>query len=360
MLRLPSVRWVFAFLAFSCASLAWSSTVSLSASAGYWCGIAADVAIVVLLFRSGSAIVVAHSLMKGFIWSTCLLALVAWIMPLQKDLRLGNEQFFNANQIGNLCAFTIFFVQYLTRRKDGKWGWVALLLSLTLLRSLSKTTIFAFLLSQSFLLIQDRAMTRKAKLLLTTGALFAVLAFWGLLETYYDLYTRAGNQAETLTGRTGIWAYCMSAGIEQPWIGHGFDSLWKIIPPFGIDQFEARHAENELLQQFYAYGVTGIVLLTGLYGSLFWKIRGSARGPARVVLLSFLLFIVVRGFAEAEPFDLLLPLWAIVLVSMIVDSESHGWGREPATAPPYARSDLSLSQRTPDLSRIDGSTQMER
>jgi hypothetical protein len=32
-----------------------------------------------------------------------------------------------------------------------------------------------------------------------------------------------------------------------------------------------------------------------------------------------LLFIVVRGLAEAEPFDLLLPLWTIVLVSLTVD-----------------------------------------
>jgi hypothetical protein len=34
-------------------------------------------------------------------------------------------------------------------------------------------------------------------------------------------------------------------------------------------------------------------------------------------LLSLLLFIVVRGLAEAEPFDLLLPLWAIILISLL-------------------------------------------
>ena len=39
----------------------------------------------------------------------------------------------------------------------------------------------------------------------------------------------------------------------------------------------------------------------------------------KIILVSILLFIVVRGIAEAEPFDLLLPLWAIVLICTLVD-----------------------------------------
>ena len=161
-------------------------------------------------------------------------------------------------------------------------------------------------------------MSRKTKVFLTIAAMLAILVFWGLFEAYYDIYTTAGNQAETLTGRTAIWAYCLIAAIEHPWIGHGFDSLWKVVPPFGSDRFEARHAENELLQQFYAYGLAGIVALAGLYGSLYLKIRRLPRGGVRIVLVSLLLFIVVRGLAEAEPFDLLLPLWAIVLIAALV------------------------------------------
>jgi exopolysaccharide production protein ExoQ len=41
-----------------------------------------------------------------------------------------------------------------------------------------------------------------------------------------------------------------------------------------------------------------------------------------MVFLSMLLFVVVRGLAEAEPFDLLLPLWSIVLVSLLVEHAS--------------------------------------
>jgi O-antigen ligase len=291
---------------------------------------AVDVATIVLLLQGRPVVTAAHSLMKGYIWSTCLLALVAWLMPAQNDLRLGDYDYFNTNQIGNLCAFSILLAQYLMRRKDGRWAWVVTFLSVTLLRSLSKTTIVAFVICEALLLIQDRSVSRRTKVLLTTAVVVTVLAFWGLFEAYFDIYSSAGNQAETLTGRLGIWAWVGDAITEKPWFGHGFDSLWKVMPPFGSDQFEARHAENELLQQIYAYGVMGVVMLCGLYGSFYRKIRRLAKGPVRVALTSMLLFVVVRGLAEAEPFDLLLPLWAIVLFSVLI--ESMEYGDEPVAA----------------------------
>jgi exopolysaccharide production protein ExoQ len=318
MLRLSSLRWVFIFLTFSGCSLLWSATASLPASIAYWCGMVSDVATVVLLLRTGPVIGVASSLMKGFVWSACCIALIAWIMPTQYDLRLGDEDYFNSNTIGNLCAFALFFAQYLMRRKDGTWGLAMLFLAVTLLRSISKTTIVAFLISQGYLMIHDRSMRRRTKVFLTIALALIILVFWGLLEAYYDLYTTYGNQAETLTGRTAIWAYVLDAGIDQPWVGHGFDSMWKIVPHFGT--FEARHAENEVLQQFYSYGVAGIVMLCGLYGSLYRQMRKLSGTPLEINFVSMLFFVIVRGLAEAEPFDLLLPLWAIVMLAMLVDS----------------------------------------
>jgi exopolysaccharide production protein ExoQ len=334
MLSLPPIAWVFAFLLFSLCSLAWSATVSLPNSFAYWCGLASDVAVVVLLFRAGSAPVVAHSILKRFIAGACCIALLAWILPASStDLRLGDEDFLNTNQIGNLCAFAILFAQYLMRRKDGRWKLAAALLALTLVRSLSKTTLVAFLVAEAFLLLRDRSIARKTKVLLVAASLLILAVFWGLFQAYFSIYANAGNQAETLTGRTAIWATVLDAALQQPILGHGFDSLWKIIPPFGPDRFEARHAENELLQQFYAYGVFGIVLLAGLYTSLFVQIRRLPRSPVKIVFFSILLYVLVRGLAEAEPFDLLLPLWSIILLSLLVDDESNA---------PIAHAELSI------------------
>jgi hypothetical protein len=324
MRRMASIRWVFVFLIFSGLSLTWSATVSPSTSFAYWCGMATDVGLAMLLLRDEPIVGKAHSMMKGYIWSACALALLAWIMPAQSDLRLGDPDFFNTNQIANLCAFAILFCQYLARSGNGKWHLTILFLSITLLRTLSKTTLVAFLGCEILLMVQDRSMSRKTKACIAGATVLVLIVFWGLFQAYYTVYTNAGNQAETLTGRTGIWAYALTAALEKPWLGNGFDSMWKVVPPFGPDRFEARHAENELLQQFYAYGAAGVVILIGLYGSLYWKIRRLPRGPLRLILAGMVLFVAIRGLAEAEPFDLLLPLWMIVLVSVLAD-RSNNW-----------------------------------
>jgi exopolysaccharide production protein ExoQ len=257
-LTLAQIRWLLIFLGFSGCSLLWSETASPLVSAAYWCGTVSDVVVIILLLRNRSGVEAADSLMTGFVWGACCIALVAWVMPAQFDMRLGDEDYLNGNTIGNLCAFAIFFAQYLTRSRKARWGLAIFFLAITLVRSLSKTAIVAFLISEGYLIIQDRAMNRRTKIYLTVGVVVVVLAFWGLFEAYYDFYTTYGNQSETLTGRTAIWAYVVNAALEKPWIGHGFDSMWKVVPAFGT--FEARHAENEVLEQFYSYGIVGLVM----------------------------------------------------------------------------------------------------
>jgi O-antigen ligase len=291
---------------------------------------ATDVATVVLLLYSGPVAEIAQSIFKGFIYSAGLLALIAWIMPASSDLRLGDSDYFNTNQIGNLCALGIFMAQFLSSRKDGKWGGVLFLLNITLLRSLSKTTLFAFFAGQIYMLVSDRSMSRKKKVHLAVSSVAVVAIFWGLIGAYYTNYTDSGNQAETLTGRTAIWAYTLDAALEKPWTGNGIDSMWKVFPPFGNELFEARHAENELLQQFFSYGVAGIFLLVAIYRSLYRRIRELPLGRSREILIGLMIYIIVRGLAEAEPFDLLLPLWMVTLVSVMTDQSRTPYSDNPS------------------------------
>src|SRR6185437_8302520 len=300
--KLPGVRWALLFLGFSCCSLLWSSTVSLPDSIAYWCAMAADFTIVVMLLGAGPLTKISDSLMRGFIWGACTVAIIAWLMPAQSDLRLGDEELLGPNQIGYLCAFAFFFAQYLIRKKRGKLEVPAFLLAVTLLRTLSKTTIAAFLVSEGFLLIADKSISRRTKILAALTIVGMLAVFWGLLASYYGVYTNAGNQSETLSGRLGIWAYFLAEAVQQPWIGHGFDSAWKVIPPFGPDQFEAAHAHNELLQQFYAYGLVGIFIFVGIYSSIYRHIRRLAPSPVKTFFFAFLLFVLVRGMADTERF----------------------------------------------------------
>jgi len=316
---IPSHRWVLVFLGFSGLSLLWSSTASLAAATAFWCAMASDVLIVALLLRAGSIDNTARSLMKGYVWGTIAIAVIAWILPSQSDLRLGDEELLGPNQFGYACAFAFFLAQYLMRRGEKGLVLPAAFLAITLLRSLSKTTIIAFVAGEAVLLVLDRSISKKAKIYLAAAAVSVVVVFWGLLEAYYDVYTHAGNQSETLTGRIGIWAYILNEALQHPWIGHGFHSVWKVIPPFGV--FEARHAHNELLQQFYAYGAVGVGIFVAIYWSVFREICRLRTGSLKTFFLGMLLFILVRGLADTEVFDLSLPLWSIVLIGPILDQE---------------------------------------
>ena len=318
MLRPPGVRWVLIFLSFSCMSLLWSATASMPAAIVYWCAMAADVGMVVLLLRVGPVNEVAASLMKGYVVGACMIAAIAWLLPAQSDLRLGDEELLGPNQIGYLCAFALFFAQYLMREKLGKWGLATVVLAVTLLRSLSKTSIIAFLIAESFLLIKDGSMRRRTKVMLILAGIATVVAFSSLLTSYFDIYTNAGNSPETLTGRIGIWTVILSEAIQQPWIGHGFHAVWNVIPPFG--DFEARHAHNELIQQFYAYGLVGVCMLGGLYGGFYRQVRRLSNPSMRIFWLALLLFVIVRGLTDTEPFDLSLPLWAMVMISVLIEN----------------------------------------
>lgn len=326
---IPSFRWSVAFLGFSGCSLLWSVSASWAAAAAFWCGMACDFAIVVLLLRIGLVEETAGSLMSGYVWGCCAIGVIAWILPAQSDLRLGDEDYLGPNQISYACAFAFFLAQYLMRRGTRGLKIPATFLAITILRSLSKTTLIAFVAGQLLLLISDRSVTKRTKLLMGISAVVVVGVFWGLLMAYYDVYTHAGNQSETLTGRIGIWAYILNEALQRPWTGHGFHSVWKVIPPFG--PFEARHAHNELLQQFYAYGVMGVILLVAIYRSVYLEIRRMAAGPIKAVFLAFLSFIVVRGIADTEVFDLSLPLWAIVLIGSVMANDGS---RAPSSSVP--------------------------
>jgi hypothetical protein len=338
-----SFRWSLAFLAFSGCSLLWTSSVSLSAAAAFWLAMACDFAIVVLLLRIGSVEQTSSALMRGFVWGVCAISVVAWILPAQTDLRLGDEDYLGPNQFGYSCAFAFFFAQYLMRRGEKGLRAPAVFLAITMLRSLSKTTIVAFAAGQLVLLIRDRSLSGKAKLYLSGAAILLIAIFWGLFGAYYDVYTHAGNQSETLTGRIGIWAFILNEALQQPWIGHGFHSVWKVIPPFG--PFEARHAHNELLQQFYAYGVVGVGLMTMLYAKVYREIRRAriepGTEPFQPILLAMLVFVLVRGLADTEVFDLSLPLWAIVLIgSVLADRGTIAEGLEHEPRSSYLRAPI--------------------
>jgi exopolysaccharide production protein ExoQ len=315
--RTSSSRWAILFILVAGCSLVWSVTPSLSAAVAYWCAMAANCGVVVLLMRTQSVESVAQALLKGFAHGACMVAIVAWLLPGTDENRLGYDGLIGTNVIGYLCAFGFYCAQYVVVVRKERHTLALVLLGVTMLRSLSKTTIIAFLVSQALLLFGNGTIPRRKRMQIALAALALMLPFWTLLSSYIDNYA-SSTQPETLTGRLGIWAIMISDGIEKPLLGHGFHSVWQVIPPFGPDQFEVRHAHNEIIQQFYAYGAMGVLLFCGIYTSFFLQVRKLARSPLRSFLFSLLIFVLIRGVADTESFDLSLPMWMILLFSVLM------------------------------------------
>lgn len=313
--RVPAFRPVIAFLLVALCSLLWSATISVAVAFVYWCGVAADLAMVVLLFRTGPVKRMSSSLMKGYVWGAGLIAVLTWLSPTMQDLRPGNDDFFSPNAIALICAFGVFFAQFLSR-SERSWNLASIFLAVTLLRTLSKTTIVAFIAGEALMLLRDSAVSRRKLLVILIISCLVVAAFWGLIQAYFEVYTTTGNQAETLTGRVGIWGYVWEESLERPWLGHGFHSFRNVVPAFGT--FEPWHAHNELLQLFYAYGVVGILLFLVVYGSLYLQLHRLPWSSDKALFYGLLLFIVIRGLGDTDRFELTLPLWCVFLVSSLL------------------------------------------
>jgi exopolysaccharide production protein ExoQ len=315
--RTSTLRSIVAFLGFALLSLLWTPA-PFAAAAGYWCAWAADVATIWFLLRDGPPENSVAAIMKGFVSGSCLVAIIAWSLPATEDLRLGEEDFLHPNALGFLFSIATLLAAHLAR-KSTVWIWPALFLGATLLRTLSKSAIIAFVAAFGFALIKDSTLSRKVKIWIGFAAAIILASLWGLLEAYLTTYTESTGP-ETLTGRTLIWAVSLEYAIKKPILGNGFYSYRFVVPPFG--KFEAQQAHDELLQQFFSTGAIGVVLTIAVYWIFFRQIRRAAPSHLKTLAASLLLFALIRGLTDTQNFDLTFPLWLMTMVSILFAAQA--------------------------------------
>lgn len=305
-------KWIFAYLAFTGLSLSWTPASSLLSAFGYWLEVSADVLVVIVLLGCEETTKVAVSSLQGFVCGTLVVAVVAWCAPGTGDLRLGQEDFLHPNGIGYEFAIATLFCVYLAlRTEETRWKLAGAGLAFSLLRTLSKSSIIAFVCAVTLYMFgRTRARARTKLKILFLGVSMGLLS-WGFVSRYLDIYSQ-GSSAETLTGRTAIWWVSWDIARDQPWLGHGFYSYRSIVPYFGV--FEAWQAHNEWLQQFFSYGVVGLSLAIVVYVSFFRHLRRSAPTPERTLAYALLVFALVHGLTEASYLDLELPTRLMLLL----------------------------------------------
>jgi exopolysaccharide production protein ExoQ len=330
--RTATLRAIATLLTLVLLSLLWTPA-PFPAAAGYWCAWAADIATIWFLLRDGPPENLAAAIMKGFVSGSCLVAIVAWSLPATQDLRLGEEDFLHPNALGFLFSIATLLAGHLAR-KNTVWIGPALFLGATLLRTLSKSAIIAFIAAFGFAFIKDSTLSRKVKIGIGIASTLILASLWGLLEAYLTTYTESTGP-ETLTGRTLIWAISLEYAIKKPLLGNGFYSYRFVVPPIG--KFEAQQAHDELLQQFFSFGTIGVVLTIALYWIFFRQIRRADPSHLKTLAASLLLFALIRGLTDAQNFDLSFPLWLMAMLSILFAAQACPSHQAPSVTSPEHR-----------------------
>ncbi|HEY3930526.1 MAG TPA: O-antigen ligase family protein [Candidatus Koribacter sp.] len=310
---MPStVKWVIAYLSFVLLSLYWSQTGSTLVALMYWLGLALDCFLVYRLTADGSVEEKLNAILYGFILGAAAGGLIAWMLPTMPDLRIGNEDFLHPNALGYMLSLATLFAITLGRRVRAGVP-LAFFCGLTLLRTLSKTSISAFAIAMIYYLLRGSHLARRAKVIIAVTAIAAVIASWGLLEAYAITYHETEN-AETLTGRTYLWDVTWQDAWQTPLLGRGFYSYRFVIPVLG--DFEPWEAHNEVLQQFFCYGVAGLAIYLGLNVSLIRSTMRRRKSRMAVLAFAVIIFAVARGVLDTERFDVNFPLWLTTLFAI--------------------------------------------
>lgn len=325
--RTAALRWMIAFFLVALISVAWSDAPIFEA-AGFWCAWITDVITIWFLMRGGVAERQAAAILKGYVLGACMVAVVAWCLPVMPDLRLGDEEFLHPNAIGFVTAIAAFMAIHLGH-KNKKWWWLAFWLAFTLLRTISKTSIVAFAIAITVYVFRDKTLTRAAKVRVGFAGAAIVAMLWSSLSMYLDNYVE-GTDPATLTGRTLIWSTAGELAVEKPVFGHGFYSFHYVIPAFGT--FEPAHAHNELLQQFFVLGIVGVVLVGGIYWAFFRQIRRTPKSDFKTLATALLIFALFRGLTDTERNDLSFPLWLMAMLSVLLASQTRQ-ADEPTNIP---------------------------
>ena len=313
--RVPArgaLRFVLLYLGMAGLSLLWTTGGSMLTAASYWAAVVADVAAVYMLLRYEPVGHNTYEIMRGFIFGALALAVIAWASPAMADMRLGDDEFLHPNLIGFYFALGTLFAAHFAE-KNKAWLLVSGALGITMLRTLSKGTIAAFLFGGGYYLLRGMRISRTAKAWIGVSCSVVLLAFWGLLEAYFDLYSQ-GSNVETLTGRTYIWSRGLEFSMEKPWFGHGFDSFRWVFPAF--DGFLPHHAHNEFVQQFFTYGLMGLLVVGATYISFYRQVRSSPKSSLQSLSMAILLLVVIRGLVDTDQFELCFPLWMMAMFSI--------------------------------------------
>ncbi|MBL8572309.1 MAG: O-antigen ligase family protein [Hyphomicrobiaceae bacterium] len=219
-----------------------------------------------------------------------------------------------------------------------------------LLLSQSKTSLALILLTPMFLIaslfvaryLRISAAVTVFGLVFTLYLLYEVGA-QGLVFGFFDVTGRLFGDP-TITNRTDIWAFALSAISDRPWLGYGFETFWQIgpgSPSAHAPGFIAKmpHAHNGYLDAVLQGGIPQLLLLLGTIAvALHAAAAHVDRDPGRAVAtLSIVLFVTFFNLFETTWFRGFNHTHIAVLIAIVVAALPPLGARNPVRRPTPSR-----------------------
>ena len=180
---------------------------------------------------------------------------------------------------------------------------------------------------------------------LTTLAVVGGTGIWLNIERLLELVGRD----LTLTGRTVLWASAIVAGLDRPWLGHGYRAFWLGdsggVAGLGSDAsaFAMRidHGHNGFLDIWLELGVVGFTLFIAMFAAYAWRSVALARitdaPEGRWPLVLFVLLLPV-SFATTVILDRNNYYWIIFVATLLYASRTRLNPSHSLTLKPGVRS----------------------
>jgi O-antigen ligase len=188
-----------------------------------------------------------------------------------------------------------------------------------------KGAIAAALLAGTTFFILRKNLKQGLMFLIVTVVLGSILVAVTPLQRYLTDYAASGN-AETGTGRLGLWELVGPAIMEKPLYGHGYLASRFIAEDLAGLDWPAGHTHNAFLEVLYNNGVIGLALLLAVLGrtvrNLLWVIRRMRSGEMRtwaIGCFAVLIFEFINGMLNASfggrPASAYLMVMSIAIIS---------------------------------------------
>jgi O-antigen ligase len=323
----PSFRWLFMLAFFSIASAAYSPSKAYSFAWGF------KLVLAVMLLRVVLDEIESMDDLRWFLraalWSftvlivLCLTQFAATPHPWEGG-RMSEE--LSPTGVSAIAA-TLFLLGMTFYIEESKRKYLVLsgLGFCTMLLGGGKGAILAALVAGTTFIILRKSLKSGLVFLVVVVVLGGILVAVTPLQKYIVDYAKS-DEAQTGTGRVGLWQAIIPAIMEKPLYGHGFVASKFIAEDVEDVNWPAGHTHNGFLEVLYNNGVIGLGFLLAVMWrtvrNLLWVIRKMQAGEMRTWAMgAFAIFIfeILNGMLNASfggrPGSAYLMLISLLMVS---------------------------------------------